>query len=244
VREELVRRYAPGHSFADIGCMWKVNGGFSFLAEDVGATRVTGLDGMEPTEQFLEEHARRASKMRFLLGDLHDPVTVEQVGVHDVVFCAGVFYHSPSPFLILQHLRRMTGKLLLLGGHTMPEVPGLEQACVFYPRLRARARAPFKQVYRRGSIGISEPFDMSPGEGLAGWWWGITPSAMRAMLEMAGFEVVETIRSSPFTSDFVAQPLDRPDVVPPVDEARKRGEGREVMMPGRNPKGEQSRGST
>ncbi len=37
-REELIRRLAPGRSFADIGCMWNVNGQIAFLAEQSGAT--------------------------------------------------------------------------------------------------------------------------------------------------------------------------------------------------------------
>jgi len=33
-----VREHAPGHSFADIGCMWGVNGEYAYLAEEAGAT--------------------------------------------------------------------------------------------------------------------------------------------------------------------------------------------------------------
>ena len=29
----LLDKYAPGHSFVDIGCMWNVNGGIAFEAE-------------------------------------------------------------------------------------------------------------------------------------------------------------------------------------------------------------------
>jgi SAM-dependent methyltransferase len=244
IRRELVRRHAPGKSLADIGCMWKVHGGFSFLAEDAGATRITALDGMDPTPEFLAEHSRRDSIVKFAMGDLHDPVTVERIGVHDVVFCAGVFYHSPNPFQVLQHLRRITGETLLLGGHTLPEVPGLRHAAVFYPLLTDGERAPFRQVYRREGIGIATPFEMAPGEGLAAWWWGITPSAMAAMLRVAGFEVVETIRSSPFTTDFVARPVPGDPVVPDPAEARRRGESGAVMMPGSETNKETERGST
>ena len=44
-REELVRRFAAGRSFADIGCMWGVDGAISFLAEENGATAVTMMKG-------------------------------------------------------------------------------------------------------------------------------------------------------------------------------------------------------
>ena len=51
-REDLVREYAPGRSFVDVGCMWGADARFSFLAEEVGATKITGLDGMAPTDGY------------------------------------------------------------------------------------------------------------------------------------------------------------------------------------------------
>jgi len=41
--EEYIRRYAPGHSFVDVGCMWGVDGEHAFLAEAVGAKPVKGV---------------------------------------------------------------------------------------------------------------------------------------------------------------------------------------------------------
>ena len=50
----LIRRHAPGKSFADIGCMWGVNGEYAFAAEEAGATRVVGVDVFGPTPEFEE----------------------------------------------------------------------------------------------------------------------------------------------------------------------------------------------
>ncbi len=41
-REEVVRRHAAGKTFCDVGCMWKVHGRIAFVAEEAGATAVTG----------------------------------------------------------------------------------------------------------------------------------------------------------------------------------------------------------
>src|SRR3954470_7432267 len=98
-REDVVRRHAAGKSFADVGCMWKVNGRIAFVAEEAGATSVTGLDVMAPTPEYEAEYERRGSGVRFVQGDLHDPALVDQVGPHDVVWCSGVLYHSPNPML-------------------------------------------------------------------------------------------------------------------------------------------------
>src|SRR5215212_3277433 len=103
-REDVVRRHAAGRSFADVGCMWKVNGRIAFVAEEAGATNVTGVDVMAPTPEYEAEHERRGSGVRFVQGDLHDPALVDQVGRHDVVWCSGVLYHSPNPMLTLQRL--------------------------------------------------------------------------------------------------------------------------------------------
>jgi hypothetical protein len=203
IKEDLIRRYAPGHSFLDVGCMWTVHGGYVFLAEDSGATSVTGADLVAETDEFRAEHARRASKMRFVRGDLHDSSTIEAVGKHDVVFCAGVLYHTPSPLWTLSCLREMTGDLLIVGTATIPEVPGLEAACVFYPGLGDAGRRVYQSAPRRATrVGLTTPWD--PDLYYDNWWWGMSPSALRGMVVTTGFEVVEMV-SIPFFSAVVCR---------------------------------------
>jgi hypothetical protein len=121
--------------------------------------------------------------VRFVHGDLHDPAVVDEVGVHDVVWCSGLLYHAPHPLLTLQRLRDLTGEILLLATESLPEVPGLPGACVFYPGAEpAPVAAP-------GRAGLATPFD--PARTYENWWWGITPSALRGMLDATGFAVVE-----------------------------------------------------
>jgi len=203
-KESLVRRHVPGRSFLDVGCMWSVHGRYCFAAEDAGATTVTGVDVMPPTAEFEAARARRGSGMRFVAGDLHDPAVLEEVGVHDIVFCGGVLYHAPHPVLTLERLRSICRERLVLATATIPEVPGVEQACVFYPGLSDGGRAAYVPVlpgHRR--LAITEPFDVA--EGYGNWWWGITPSALRGMLGAAGF-VVEEMITEPFHVTAVAAP--------------------------------------
>jgi hypothetical protein len=182
-REALVRRHAAGRSFADVGCMWSVDGAIAFVAEAAGATSVTCLDVMDATPAFEAEWARRRSAVRFVRGDLHDPAVVAEVGVHDVVWCSGLLYHAPNPLLTLERLRELTGQTLLLATESLPEVPGLRGACVFYPGADpALFAAP-------GRAGLATPFDAA--RGYENWWWGITPSALTGMLDAAGFAVVD-----------------------------------------------------
>lgn len=194
---------APGRTFADVGCMWSIHGRIAFLAEEAGATEVTGFDAMEPTPEFEREHATRGSSVRFVRGDLHDPASVEAIGAHDVVWCNGVVYHSPAPLVLVERLCAITRETLVLGSHTIPEVPGRRQACVLYPGLDERERAVFANAFKSDDMpGVTRPF--APDEGHANWYWGITPSALAGMVRACGLRVERLIELEPFVTTVVA----------------------------------------
>lgn len=204
-RELALTTRAGGRSVLDVGCMWGVHGRFSFLAEETGATRVTGIDVMGRTPQFDAEHARRGSSVRFIEGDLHDPAVVREAGEHDLVWCSGVLYHSPFPVLTLRRLRELTGELLILQTNCVPELPGVAQGMVFYPHLPETERGLYGmwgRAPRERSIGPLEGFPDEFGP----WWWGITRSALRAMLASAGFAIEEEW-GDPFSVTATARPL-------------------------------------
>jgi hypothetical protein len=159
-----------GRSFADIGAMWKVGGAVAIAAKRAGATQVTAVDLMPGTAELDQ------AGVRFVQGDLHDPATIERVGVHDVVWCSGVLYHAPHPLLTLERLRAITGERLVLATETLP-LPG-----------RLAAFAPPRWAHP----GRPEPLD--PATGYSGWWWLPTPAAVRAMLEASGFRVAGETR--------------------------------------------------
>lgn len=210
-REELIREYAPGRSVADMGAMWGINGGLSFLAEESGARSVTAVDIMSATDEFEATKARRRSQVRFVKGDLHDPATLEEVGVHDLVFSAGVLYHAPNPVHTLECLRQITRELFIVYIAGIPEVPGLGQACVFYPGLDRRGRRAWALAHSGSMLGITESGGDGGGAAIdaddryGNWWWGITPSALRGMLGAARFEVIRS-EALPFHTYAVARP--------------------------------------
>ncbi|MDQ3677599.1 MAG: class I SAM-dependent methyltransferase [Actinomycetota bacterium] len=189
-REELIARHVAGRSFVDVGCMWNIHGALCFVAEDAGATTVTGVDVMAPTPRFLDEMERRGSKVRFVEGDVHSPATVAAVGPHEVVWCSGVVYHAPHPLLTLERLRALTTGTLLLASETIPDTPGRRGTCVIAP-------GPGDHPGARPPAG--------PGEGYGPWYWGISPSALRTMLTLSGFAIAEEHRL-PFHTTVVAVP--------------------------------------
>ena len=205
-REALVRRHAAGASFCDVGCMWKVNGRIAFVAEEAGATVVTGVDVLPATEEFESERTRRGSAVRFVHGDLNDAVTVAEVGPHEVVWCSGVLYHAPNPVLTLTRLRELTTELLILQTMTIPELPGVRQGVVFYPGLSDAERRLYHRWGPSAARGLRDPAATEGEIAYEPWWWGFSASSLRAMLRVAGFEPYEEI-GDPFGVHVLARPV-------------------------------------
>ncbi|HVU06291.1 MAG TPA: class I SAM-dependent methyltransferase [Candidatus Paceibacterota bacterium] len=184
----LVRKYASGKSFADIGALWGVHGANTFAAEEAGAIRSVAVDVYPESKEFIEAKKKRGSKVEFIQGDINSAETIKKIGACDVVLCAGVLYHTPDPSHMLMRLRAITKETFILNTASIPEMKGLSNAAVFYPFLNENQR----KVWQRG-IGmqraITGPYE--PQEGYANWFWGMTPSCLESLLNCAGFDVVE-----------------------------------------------------
>jgi hypothetical protein len=231
-RKRWINQHAPGRSFVDVGGLFQIDGEIALQAAEAGASAVTLFDGgdVEFTDFPRKAAERGIDDIRFVQGDLEDPVAVDEIGQHDIVYCAGVIYHTPNPVRQLLHLRQITRELLYLGTATVPEIPGVPQACVYYPYLPESVRRTVASAHWNAEpmFGIGVPFDDRPMHGHGNFWWGITPSALRAMLATARFEVIEEFRDreSPFRTEVVARPIDKPPLLPPLSYFRHRREAR------------------
>jgi SAM-dependent methyltransferase len=186
---DLIRRYAPHKSFIDVGCMWEVNGRHAFLAEEAGAANVKAIDVFGPTPEYEQEHRSRRSRVEFILGDITSPATIARADAADVVLCAGVLYHHPSPFELLTALRRICRDTLILRTAAIPEIAGLQNAAVFFPLLDDRER----RLWDLRSLGVSAQAAITDrfnaDDGYGNWFWGLTPSCLVALVTCAGFRV-------------------------------------------------------
>ncbi len=232
-RTRWIEEHAPGRSFVDCGGVLFLGGGRAFAAEGAGATQVTLLDSNDAGPEWDALRESRNSSIRYVQGDIHDPVALERAGVHDIVWCTGVLYHSADPVQMLNGLREITREYLFLGTHSIPELPGVSQGCVFYPYLDDDSRLAHTRAHwgdLSGGWGVGTPFVETPMLGHGNFWWGITPSALVAMLRAARFEVVDMPRNhaTPWYTDVIARPVDRDPVLPPVSYYRERGEAREA----------------
>lgn len=222
---EYIRAYAPGCSFVDIGCMWGVNGEHAFLAEESGATVVKAVDVFGPTPEFNEKKKARNSAVEFILGDGSHPETIARVGEMDVVFCAGVLYHHPSPFDLLVSLRRMCKRILIIRTSTIPEINGLGNAAVYFPMLGQKER----ELWNLSGLGLGRQVGITDGfeprEGYGNWFWGMTPSCLISLLETAGFRLLERATEA-FAQTVICRPADVPFIhrLPGEVEAKRMGE--------------------
>lgn len=207
---DYMRGRIEGRSVADIGCMWKINGAHSFLAEEIGASRVVAVDTYR-TPEFDEELARRHSTVQFLAMDATTPGGLHDAfGVVDVVWCFGVLYHVLDPLQLMRNLREVCGELLVLETATIPEVPWLPQAACFFPYLPARSQQVWRDRSLPAGLAISKDFDEAGAT--ANNFWGMSPSAVVAALRVCGFEVEhhEPSLHGTLRTVFFARPLEVP----------------------------------
>ncbi len=206
---DYIRKHVAGRSFVDIGCMWGVNGEYAFIAEEAGATEVKGVDVFGPTPEFEQKKQAKNSNVEFILGDATHPDTLDKIGVVDVVFCAGVLYHHPSPFDLLVALRRICGEMLILRTSTIPEINGLPNAAIYFPMLKPEDRKLWNlsSLGSMRQVGITDGFE--PEEGYGNWFWGMTPSCLESLLETAGFRI-EFRATEPFAQSVICTPVEAP----------------------------------
>src|SRR4051812_21178161 len=61
---DYMRGRVEGRSFLDVGCMWKIHGEHCFMADELGATRVVGVD-LYSTTEFERARQHRGSNVEF-----------------------------------------------------------------------------------------------------------------------------------------------------------------------------------
>jgi SAM-dependent methyltransferase len=188
IRHKLIKKYAPGKTFVDIGCMWGVNGYFTFLSEEYGAKQSVGFDIYEPSEEFKKSMKQRNSNVKFVKGDINSQSSLNELGKFDVVYCTGLLYHVPDPLYTLTRLRQVCGDILILGTAVIPEVNGLENAAVYYPFLSTEQRKLW-DLKKGEQIAITSDYD--PKQGYGNWIWGFSTSCLVSMLRTTGFDIIE-----------------------------------------------------
>lgn len=156
-----------GLSVLDVGC-W--DGFNSFEAERRGAARVLATDHFAWSEDcwgdrasFDLAHSALGSRVEVADLDLPD-LTLDRVGMWDVVLFAGVFYHLRHPFHALEALAPLARRTFIIETHLDAlDIP--RPAMIFYP----------------GSELANDHTN----------WWGPNVECINAMLADVGFASVK-----------------------------------------------------
>jgi tRNA (mo5U34)-methyltransferase len=157
------------------------NGAFSFECERRGASEVVMIEpspvagaGFDRIKAFLD------SKVKYYQGSIYD-LDPKWLGHFDIVLCFGIIYHLRYPLLGLDNIRR------ICRGELFVESATLESACWDGSHLVALGEIgpelenlPFLQFFEG-----SQFFDDTTN------WFVPNAVATKAMIEAAGFEVLE-----------------------------------------------------
>ncbi|HXF61039.1 MAG TPA: methyltransferase domain-containing protein, partial [Caldilineaceae bacterium] len=103
-----------GKRVLDIGA---ADGYFSFLAEERGA-EVTAIDAW-PRRGFFLAHELRGSRVQFHQMSVYD-LDPARLGLFDLVFCFGVYYHLKKPVAALERIAAVTKEMALLESEVLP----------------------------------------------------------------------------------------------------------------------------
>lgn len=211
-QDRIIHDHASGLSFCDMGGLWGTVNEKVTVALKAGAASAAMADmqveGNDLWRAF-HEHAAAAGAegyASFPGVNIDDPNIKDKIGAYDFVHCAGVLYHVPSPLLTLQNLRSIVNRYLLLGSMIVPDSVVTSQGAldftggrmIFIPSLDEKTRGVMAEHFDSRGLKIMyfntphrDPFRIAEGYNYSPWWWLYSAGTLKAMIELAGFKVLE-----------------------------------------------------
>ena len=193
---DLALKKKGARSFADLGGMWRVNGGYSVYCSDRGAERVVLVD-FYATPEFLNEQSKRKN-LRYIQRNLALKETADEVNGVDCVMLFDVLLHQVQPDwnevlkyyaahtkLFLIYNQQFTGartvRLLEQGREWyLRHVPHTPADTEEYSDLFEKANEPHPR-YSDGRT-YRDMHDV--------WQWGITDHDLTRVMSELGFHIV------------------------------------------------------
>lgn len=210
-RHPWIANTVEGLTFADVGgLLYTVKEKLS-VAWKAGAAE-TSLVDLTPTESFLwSRFHERCEKLgisgyKTRVADVMSDEPENELGVYDFVHCAGVIYHVADLFRFMRNISRITNKYLILGCMVIPEVIENEHGClksyepICVPLLRDESKIAILHAYFNKMAlkipnmnGVEMPWIQPDfGTNYTPWWWLLTENQMISLVELYGFEVIDT----------------------------------------------------
>ncbi len=109
---EDVQRRVELHRAVDVGS------GVGYLSKFLSELGFSVL-ALEGREENAAEARRRYPDVKFLTADAEN-LPLNELGIFDLVLCAGLLYHLENPFKVIRNLCTLTGKVLVVEGMCSP----------------------------------------------------------------------------------------------------------------------------
>lgn len=94
------------------------DGRWSFAAIKNGAKHVIGIEGrsfhVEKAKKNMKNYGVPEEQYTFIVGDVHSEINKIPTGSIDIVFCFGFFYHTMEHIFLLDQIKRINPKYLIL----------------------------------------------------------------------------------------------------------------------------------
>lgn len=212
--DDIIRAEAPGRRFADIGGLWGIVNEKVTVAALAGAAETSMVDLASPKSKLWGEfrahcEAKGVSGVKEASGNIEDPAFAASLGRFDVTYCSGVIYHAPNPYRMIDCLRGVTGRTLILGSMTVPERIENEAGAIDFgggrmlsiPAMSAQEREILTHHFAALGLEIHNinrpgtfPWILPSGQfNFEPWWWLWTPETLGRMAEVCGFKVREVV---------------------------------------------------
>lgn len=209
LRDDFIARVVRGRSFADVGGLWGTVNEKVSVASREQARSLSMIDISAPGSDLWARFSERLGTLgvggcECISSDICQFGVTGTTREFEVVHCSGVLYHHPDPIALLEALRRITKRYLILTSAVTQEmisndlgtfhIPG--SGVLFVPALNEQERLILSKYWKEnagvgGCYGITETVNWNTRD-FGPWWWVPTARAMVAMAECVGFRMLDS----------------------------------------------------
>lgn len=185
---------ATPDSFADLGGLWGVNGGYTLYALDVHKPKRASLIDTHPTKTFLQRQ-KGYPQLKYIKGNFGDRGIAEDVGQVDALFLFDVLLHQVSPNWdeVLEMYSRQTCCLVIfnqqwIGSDSTIRLLELGEDEYFQTVPHDRSSPPYDNLFQK--LDEKHPdHDRTWRDVHHIWQWGITDMDLQRQMADLGFHM-------------------------------------------------------
>jgi hypothetical protein len=197
-------------SFADLGAVWGVEGGYTFHALDKYPVKDAALVDTSMTA-IVRDRAEKYPQLRLIDGNFGSQDAVDQVGGVDAVFLFDVLLHQVAPDwdTILEMYAKNVRVFAIynqqwVGSDTTVRLLDLGEKEYFRNIPADRKKEPYKNLFKK--LDEPHPYAGKPWRDVHSiWQWGITDHDLESTAARLGFKLVYKKWCGKFSEHFENQ---------------------------------------